>query len=82
MTTRRNVIVVGLTAVSLTMVPAAWASHSRPHFTGHDRTVTVTCTGVPPFVADANALFGQQTQAAAFNAAPPESVCVVQLNQP
>jgi hypothetical protein len=82
MTKRGNAVVVGLAALSLTMVPAARAGNPGPHSTGHDQTATVSCTGVSSFVVDANALFGQQTETAAFNAAPPDSTCAVELNQP
>ena len=33
-------------------------------------------------MVDANAFFGQQTETAAFNAAPPEFTCKVQLDEP
>jgi hypothetical protein len=70
MTKRRNAVVGGLAALSLTMVPAAWAQPPGSVTTGHDDTVTVSCTDVPSFTADQNALFGQQTETTAFNTAP------------
>ena len=73
---------VGVAALSFTMVPAAWADDPRAHYTGHDQTATVSCTDVPPFVVDANALFGQQTETTAFNATPQDSICVVELDEP
>jgi hypothetical protein len=79
---RRNAVVVGVVALSATMVPAAWAGHPGPHSTGHDQTATVSCSGGSSFVVDANAFFGQQTETAAFNAAPPEDTCQVNLDQP
>ena len=45
-------------------------------------TATVSCSGGSGFVVDANALFGQQTETAAFNAAPPEETCQVKLDTP
>ena len=70
MTKRRNAIVGGLAALSLTIVPGAWARPPAPVTTGHVDTVTVSCTDVPSFTADQNALFGQQTETTAFNTAP------------
>jgi hypothetical protein len=82
MTKRRNAVVVGVAALSLTMAPAAWGGHSGPHSTSHDQTATVRCSGGSSFVVDANAFFGQQTETARFNAAPPEFTCEVTLDQP
>jgi hypothetical protein len=82
MTKCRNAVVVGVAALCLVVVPAAWAGHPGPHSTGHDQTATVSCSGGSSFVVDANAFFGQQTETAAFNAAPPESTCEVQLDEP
>jgi len=75
MTKRQNAVVVGVAALSLTMVPAAWAGHTEPHYTGHERTATVSCSGGSGFVVDANALFGQQTETAAWNAADHGTTC-------
>ena len=77
MAKRRNAVVGGLAALSLMMVPAAWAQPPGSVTTGHDDTVTVSCTDVPSFTADQNALFGQQRETTAFNTAPKniESSC-------
>jgi hypothetical protein len=80
LTKRRNALVVGVAALCLSIVPAASAHHSRPHFTGHERTATVSCSGGSFFIVDANALFGQETETAHFNAAPPPDTCGVTLN--
>ena len=80
MTKRRSAVVVGIAAMSLAMVPAAWAGHPGPHFTGHDRTATVSCSGGSGFVVDANAFFGQQTETAAFNRGDHGFTCGVSLN--
>jgi hypothetical protein len=83
MTKRRNALAVGIATLSLGMVPTAWAAKPGPApppgpgFTGHNQTVTVVCDEVPPFTADANASFGQQTQVAAFNATPQDTSCEV-----
>ena len=76
----RNAVVVGIAALSVAMVPTAWGGHPGPHFTGHERTATVSCSGGSFFIVDANALFGQQTETAHFNAAPPLFTCGVTLN--
>ncbi len=76
----RNAMVVGIAALSFVMAPAAWAGHPGPHSTGHEQTATVRCSGGSFFVVDANAFFGQQTETAAFNAAPPSDTCGVTLN--
>jgi hypothetical protein len=78
---RRNAVVAGIVALCLAVVPAAWAGHPGPHSTGH-QTATVRCSGGSSFVVDANAFFGQQTETAAFNAAPPEDTCEVELDEP
>jgi hypothetical protein len=66
--------------MSFAMVPAAWAGHPGPHFTGHDQTATVSCSGGSGFVVDANAFFGQQTETAAFNRGDHGFTCGVTLN--
>jgi hypothetical protein len=81
MTKRRSAVVVGVAALSLTMAPAAWGGHPGPHSKRH-QTATVSCSGGSSFVVDANAFFGQQTETAAFNAAPLEDTCEVNLDQP
>ena len=80
MTKRRNAVVVGVAALSMTMVPAAWAGHPGPHYTGHEQTATVSCSGGSGFVVDANAFFGQQTETAAWNAGDHGTTCGVTLN--
>ncbi len=80
MTKHRNAVVVGVAALSLTVVPAAWAGHSKPHYAGHERTATVSCSGGTGFVVDANALFGQQTETAAWNAGEHGTTCVATLD--
>ena len=80
MTKRRNAVVVAAVGLSLTMVPAAWAGHPGPHFTGHERTATASCSGGTGFVVDANAFFGQQTETAAWNAGYNGTTCGVTLN--
>lgn len=80
MTKRRSAVVVGIAAMSFAMVPAAWAGHPGPHFTGHDQTATVSCSGGSGFVVDANAFFGQQTETAAFNRGDHGFTCGVTLN--
>ena len=80
MTKRRNAVIVGIAALSFAMVPAAWAGHPGPHFTGHDQTATVSCSGGSGFVIDANAFFGQQTETAAFNRGDHGFTCGVTLN--
>ena len=82
MTKRRNAVVAGIVALCLVVVPAAPAGHRGPHSTGHEQTATVSCSGGSSFVVDANAFFGQQTETAAFNAAPLEDTCQVTLDQP
>jgi hypothetical protein len=81
MTKCRNAVLAGIFALCVVVVPAAWAGHPGPHSTGH-QTATVSCSGGSSFVVDANAFFGQQTETAAFNAAPPEDTCEVNLDQP
>jgi hypothetical protein len=73
-------VVVGITVLSFALAPTASAGHQGPHSTGHKQTATVSCSGGSFFVVDANAFFGQQTETAAFNAAPPGDVCGVTLN--
>ena len=80
MTKRRNAVIVATAALSLTMVPAAWAGHPGPHFTGHEQTATASCSGGTGFVVDANAFFGQQTETAAWNAGDHGTTCGVTLN--
>ena len=77
MTRRRNALIVAAAGLSLTMVPAAWAD---PQFTGHEQTATASCSGGTGFVVDANALFGQQTETAAWNAGDHGTTCGVTLN--
>jgi Spy/CpxP family protein refolding chaperone len=78
---RRNAVVAGIAALCLVVVPAAWADDPGADSPGH-QTATVSCSGGSGFVVDANALFGQQTETAAFNAAPPEETCEVNLDTP
>ena len=73
---RRNVV-VGVVALSLATGPAALAGHPGPHFTGHERTVTASCSGGTGFVVDANAYFGQLTETAAWNAGDHGTTCTV-----
>lgn len=80
MTKRRSAVVAGIAAMSFAMVPAAWAGHPGPHFTGHDQTATVSCSGGSGFVVDANAFFGQETETAAFNRGDHGFTCGVTLN--
>ena len=71
MTKRRNAVVVVLAALSLTMVPAAWAGirgRTPPVTTRRRRSVA---PGVSSFVVDLNAYLGQQSETAAFNAEAP-----------
>ncbi len=80
MAKRRNAVVAGVAALSLTMVPPASAGHSEPHYTGHERTATTSCSGGTGFVVDANALFGQQTETAAWNAGDHGTTCEATLD--
>jgi hypothetical protein len=75
----RDAAVMGVVSLSFALAAPAWAAS-----TGHSQTATVSCSGGSGFVVDANAYFGQQTETAAFNAAPPgESfTCGVTLNTP
>jgi hypothetical protein len=77
---RRSAVVVGIAAMSFAMAPAAWAGHPGPHFTGHEQTATVSCSGGSGFDVDANAFFGQQTETAAFNRGDHGFTCGVTLN--
>jgi hypothetical protein len=77
---QRNAIVAAVAALSLTIVPAASAGNPGPHYTGHEQTATASCSGGTGFVVDANALFGQQTETAAWNAGEHGTTCGVTLN--
>jgi hypothetical protein len=80
MTKHRNAVVLGAVVLSFAMAPAAWAGHPGPHYTGHEQTATVSCTGGTGYVVDANALFGQQTETAAWNAGDHGTTCGVTLD--
>jgi hypothetical protein len=56
-------------------------ANKPPATIGHSSTVTVQCDGsgefTDNFTTDANALFGQETEVAAFNASPDPTTCRV-----
>lgn len=62
------------------IAPTAWAGHPGPHFTAHSRTATVSCSGGSGFTVDGNALFGQQTETAAWNAGDHGTTCGATLD--
>ena len=80
MTTCRNAVVVGVAALTLAMVPSAKAGHPGPHSTGHEQTARASCSGGTGFVVDGNALFGQETETAAWNEGDHGTTCGVTLN--
>ena len=77
---RLTAVLVATTGLVFAMVSPASAGNLGPHFTGHEVTATVSCSGGSGFVVDANALFGQQTETAAWNAGEHGTTCGVVLN--
>lgn len=74
---RLYALFAALAFVSSTAVPVASAAADA--YTGHQQTATVSCSGGSGFVVDGNALFGQQTETAAWNAGNHGTTCSATL---
>ncbi len=62
------------------VAPTALAGNPGPHFTAHSKTATVSCSGGSGFTVDGNALFGQETETAAWNAGDHGTTCGAALD--
>lgn len=60
---------------SLALVPGT----AGAAYTGHSTRAVTTCTGGSQIVADGNALFGQSTEAAAWDAGDHQTTCSTQF---
>ena len=66
---------IGCAVVALVASLALVPSTAGAAYTGHSQTTTTQCTGGSVIISDANALFGQQREAQAWNVVGHETTC-------
>jgi hypothetical protein len=75
-----RLLVCASAIAAFSVAPGAQAAGPDQHFRAHSATVTTSCSGGSGFVSDGNALFGQQTETAAWNAGDHGTTCGATLN--